>query len=127
MKIKSLRNIQYFKMLEKQSQVTSSPLTPNPFPRDLRLWHHLVRILVGCHLPVKNLVYGPAPPLLLSPTPPPKLYIFQLLTSLLFFNLFHDFVFSENLELNYSHNCLSVRAVNHTITLKTTQSPTCLI
>ena len=82
-------------MLEIQSQVT---LSPSPLPRDLRLWHHLVRLLVRCHLPVKNLVYGPAPPLLLSPTPPhPPNYIsFKLFTSLLFFNLFHDFVFLEN-------------------------------
>ena len=59
-------------MLEMQSQVTFYPL-----PQRLAPLASLVRLLVGCHLPVKNLGYGPAPPLLLSPTPPPKkLYIF---------------------------------------------------
>ena len=31
-----------------------------PTPRDLRLRHRLVRLLVGWHLPVKYLGYGPA-------------------------------------------------------------------
>ena len=56
LKIKSLRNTQFFKMLEMQSQAT---LFPHPHPRDLRLWHRLVCLLTGSYLPVKNPSYGP--------------------------------------------------------------------
>ena len=41
---------------------------------------------------------------------------------------FMNFVFLRGiLELNYSHSCLWVQAIDHTMTLKTTRSPACLI
>ena len=57
------------------------------------------------------------PAALPHPTPPPpQNYIsFNFSHLYCFFNLFH--------ELNYSNICLWVRAINHTMTLKTTQSP----
>ena len=42
--------------------------------------------------------------------------------------LFHELCFFRGiLELNYSHSCLWVQAINHTMTLKTTRSPACLM
>ena len=77
-------------MLEMQSQVTLSPLTPPPasHPLPQRLAPLASFGPSGLHHP-----YCSPPP---HPTPPPNYISFKLFTSLLFFNLFQDFVFLEN-------------------------------
>ena len=62
----------------------------------------------------------------------PIIYLLRITSLCYFFSrlcyLFHELCFFRGiLELNYSHSCLWVQAINHTMTLKTTRSPACLM
>ena len=83
-------------MLEIQSQVTCERLAPLASFGPSTRWMSPPRkksCLRACTTPTA--LPHPTPS---HPPPPPKkkLYIFQLFTSSLFFNLFHGFVFLEN-------------------------------